>query len=49
MRDQLQIILRETKQNSDELLSAALQECVRKKLYSATDFSDIVQYLKRQR
>jgi transposase len=49
IRDQLQIILRETKQNSDDLLSAALQECVRRKLYSATDFSDIVQYLKRQR
>ena len=49
IRDQLQIILRETKQNSDNLLSAALQECVRRKLYSATDFSDIVQYLKRQR
>jgi len=49
IRDQLQIILRETKQNSDDLLSAALQECVKRKLYSATDFSDIVQYLKRQR
>ncbi|WP_308211990.1 hypothetical protein [Neobacillus cucumis] len=49
IRDQLQIILRETKQNSDEILSAALHECVRRKLYSATDFSDIVQYIKRQR
>lgn len=49
IRDQLQIILRETKQNSDEIVSAALQECARRKLYSATDFSDIVQYIKRQR
>jgi hypothetical protein len=49
IRDQLQIILKEIKQNSDDLLSAALEECVRRKLYSATDFSDIVQYLKRQR
>ncbi|MCM3115078.1 hypothetical protein M3610_07230 [Neobacillus sp. MER 74] len=49
IRDQLQIILRETKQNNEDLLSAALYESVRRKLFSATDFGDIVQYIKRQR
>lgn len=49
IRDQLQIILRETKSNSEQILSAALNECIKRKLYSATDFSDIVSYVKRQR
>jgi transposase len=49
IRDQLQIILRETKVNSEQIISAALIECIKRKLYSATDFSDIVLYLKRQR
>lgn len=49
IRDQLQIILRETKQNKEEILTASLKECIRRNLYSATDFSDIVLYVKRQR
>ncbi|MBB6454553.1 transposase [Salirhabdus euzebyi] len=49
MRDQLQIILRETKVNNAKILSEALRECIRRNLYSATDFSDIVLYVKRQR
>lgn len=49
IRDQLQIILREIKGNNKETLSLALQESIRRDLYSATDFSDIVLYLKRQR
>jgi hypothetical protein len=49
MRDQLQIILRETKQNNEQLLTAALEECIKRNLYSATDFRDIILYLKRQR
>lgn len=49
IRDQLQIILKETKQHNDQLLSAALMECIKRNLYSATDFSDIILYLKRQR
>lgn len=49
VKDQLHIILRETKSNASEILTAALKECMKRKLYSATDFSDIVAYIKRQR
>ncbi|WP_456273189.1 IS21 family transposase [Bacillus sp. AK031] len=49
IRDQLQMILKETKQNNEQLLTAALSECIKRNLYSATDFSDIILYLKRQR
>ncbi|MED4019180.1 IS21 family transposase [Sutcliffiella cohnii] len=49
IKDQLQIILRDTKETSSGLLAKALEECVKRRLYSATDFSDIVAYLKRQR
>ncbi|MGG0511387.1 IS21 family transposase [Priestia megaterium] len=49
IRDQLQIVIRETEQNNDQIVTAALHECIKRNLYSATDFSDIVQYLKRQR
>lgn len=49
IRDQLQIILRETKMNNEQLLSEALNQCIKRNLYSATDFSDIVSYLKRHR
>jgi transposase len=49
VKDQLHIILRETKDNTSEVLSTALNECVKRKLFSATDFSDIVAYVKRQR
>ncbi|WP_339217612.1 hypothetical protein [Ornithinibacillus sp. FSL M8-0202] len=49
IRDQLQMILKETKVNNREILSAALNECIKRNLYSATDFSDVVAYLKRQR
>ncbi|MFT4416531.1 hypothetical protein ACLM5H_21950 [Fredinandcohnia humi] len=48
IKDQLHIILRETKENSCEILSRALEECVKRKLYSAANFSDIVAYVKRQ-
>lgn len=48
-RDQLQIILKEAKANNNEILSAALNECIKRNLYSATDFSDVVSYLKRYR
>ncbi len=49
IRDQLQIILREIRTNNEDILSAALGECIKRNLYSATDFSDIVSYVKRQR
>ena len=48
-RDQLQMILKETKANDPETLSSALKECRKRNLYSATDFSDVVSYLKRYR
>jgi len=49
MRDQLQMMIKETKANDKDILSAALQECVKRKLYGATDFSDVVSYVKRHR
>ncbi|MEW4284597.1 Mu transposase domain-containing protein [Priestia koreensis] len=49
IRDQLQMIFKETKQHTGHLLSEALMECVKRNLYSATDFSDIILYIKRQR
>lgn len=49
IRDQLQIILRETKQSTGQITTAALKECIKRNLYSATDFSDVVSYLQRQR
>jgi len=49
MRDQLQMILKETKENNRKIISATLQECVKRKLYGATDFSDVVSYVKRHR
>ncbi|MCM3363563.1 hypothetical protein [Niallia sp. MER TA 168] len=49
IRDQLQMILKETKVNNREILSAALNECIKRSLYGATDFSDVVAYLKRHR
>lgn len=49
MRDQLQMIVKETKINNKEILSTALKECIKRNLYGATDFSDVVAYLKRHR
>lgn len=49
MRDQLQMIIKETRANDKDILSAALQECEKRKLYGATDFSDVVSYVKRHR
>jgi hypothetical protein len=43
------MILKETKQHNGQLLSGALMECIKRTLYSATDFSDIILYLERQR
>lgn len=43
------MILKETKENDRKIISATLQECVKRKLYGATDFSDVVSYVKRHR
>ena len=49
IRDQLQMIVKETKINNKEILSTALKECIKRNLYGATDFSDVVAYLKQHR
>lgn len=49
IRDQLQLIQRTIDGLNKELMNQAMEECVKKKLYSANDFSDVVEYLKRQR
>jgi transposase len=49
IRDQLQLILRTIEELDENLMNQAMEECQKKKLYSANDFSDIVEYLKRQR
>jgi transposase len=49
IRDQLQLLLNSIKTNDSFIINVALDECLRRKLYSGTDFSDIISYLKRQR
>lgn len=50
IRDQLQMILRQIKRTEQqETINTALKECVDKKLYCATDFIDMVQYVERER
>ena len=48
IRDQLQMILKQIKQNDERILDMALEECVDRQLFSATEFIDMVQYLNRQ-
>jgi transposase len=48
IRDQLQLISK-VLQTEPVIGSEALKECVHQGLYSATEFSDVVQYVKRQR
>jgi transposase len=49
IRDQLNLIARELKSDDKPLVNEALRECVKQKLFCATDFSDMVRYLNRQR
>ena len=49
IRDQLQIILKQIKNNEKKVIDMALEECMRRQLFSATEFIDMVQYLNRQR
>ncbi|MFD2046391.1 IS21 family transposase [Ornithinibacillus salinisoli] len=49
IRDQLQLILNSIKTNHSMIINSALDECIHRNLYSGTDFSDIIGYLKRQR
>ncbi|WP_245796499.1 hypothetical protein [Domibacillus antri] len=49
VRDQLQMVARQIDVYPAALVQAALEECMKRKLYSATDFSDVISYLERQR
>jgi transposase len=49
IRDQLQLIRRTIDELDQTLMNQALEECLERKLYSANDFSDVVEYLKRHR
>ena len=49
IRDQLQLIMKHAKSHEQVLLDMALEECLNRHLFSATDFVDMVQYLNRQR
>jgi len=46
IRDQLQIILRNIKSEDQSFIDQALTECINRGLYSATDFADMIKYLK---
>jgi transposase len=49
IRDQLNLISREIKIHDNRVVNEALRECVKQKLFCATDFIDMVHYLNRQR
>lgn len=48
-RDQLQMIVNAMKNEEQKQIDLALEECIKRGFYSATEFIDIVQYLNRQR
>ena len=50
VRDQFQMIIRTIKRTDQQvIINEALNACVQKKLFSATDFVDMVRYIERQR
>src|SRR5690625_4053878 len=49
IRDQLQKILEQLKLLDQYVIDVALEECMNKKMFSVTEFIDMVQYLNRQR
>lgn len=50
VRDQFQMILRIVKSTEQQaIIEQALTACFQKKLFSATDFVDMVKYIERQR
>src|SRR5699024_5103893 len=49
MRDQLQTIIKAIKNEKQETIDEALYECIKRGLYSGTEFIDVIQYLNRQR
>src|SRR5699024_11455091 len=49
IRDQLQVILKQLNVSDQKVIDFALEECMDKQLFSATEFIDMVQYLNRKR
>ncbi|WP_274854073.1 hypothetical protein [Bacillus methanolicus] len=49
IRDQLQIILKQIRLIEQSVVDKALEECINKKLYTGTDFTDMAQYLQQQK
>ena len=49
IRNQLQLITKQIKQSDKKIIDLALDECLNRQLFSATEFIDVVQYLNRQR
>src|SRR5690625_2793245 len=43
------MILKQIKQHNRKIIDRALDECINRQLFSATEFIDMVQYLNRQR
>lgn len=48
MRDQLGLILKTLKPVEARIRNESLKECIKRGIYSATEFSDIVQFVQRQ-
>lgn len=48
IRDQLGLILKAVESVENVISSEALEECVKKKIYSATEFSDVIRFIQRQ-
>ena len=48
IRDQLSLILKVSKTVTRERRNQALEECVARKIYSATEFRDVVEFIQRQ-
>lgn len=43
------MIAKQIKESNERLLNLALEECLERQLFSATEFVDMVRYLNRQR
>ncbi|MDM8102870.1 IS21 family transposase, partial [Oceanobacillus oncorhynchi] len=48
IRDQLSLILKVSQTLAREIRNQALEECVARKIYSATEFRDVVEFIQRQ-
>src|SRR5690625_3002908 len=49
IRDQLQMLVKTIKNLEQTQIDEGLDECIKRDFYSATEFIDIIEYLKRQR